>query len=105
MSLRFLVGPVVPGHAPWDTLPPSDHLLTFADHDGADVRLSPGDTLADLEARLPVGWVPDALVLDLAYHTVPECLWSAPWPRLALTADWPLLWHGLRLALPLCARA
>ena len=67
-----------------------------------DLLLRPTDSWEDLLARLPAGWRPDLVVLSLTYGTIPDCLWSAPVPRLALASDWNLLWHYYRRRLPAC---
>ncbi len=101
MTLRYLVGPVAPGRAAlWQPHRDAGLCLTFHSGDGADVRLAPGDSWDDLLARLPAGWRPDFVLLDLERTTVPPCLWQVPLPLLALAPDWPLQWHFLRLALP-----
>ena len=45
---------------------------------------------------------PDFLVLNLAYGTVPGCLWRGPLPRVGLAADWNFLWHYYRRRLGRC---
>ena len=77
--------------------------LTFGPGGGCDVRLLPGESWADLLGRLPAGWSPDFVALELSYATVPVCLWDAPVPLVALAPDWQLQWHFLHLALPWCS--
>ncbi len=105
MSRRYLFGPVPRTFAEQKLRGPREagDCLTFHPDEGeGDVLLRPGDSWEDLLARLPAGWAPDLAVLWLAYTTVPDCLWSAPLPRLGLAPDWNLLWHYYRLRLPDC---
>jgi GT2 family glycosyltransferase/Flp pilus assembly protein TadD len=69
---------------------------------GLDLVVAPGDSWADVRARLPAGWAPDFVALHLPYAAVPPALWSAPLPLVGLAPDWTWLWHGYRAALPLC---
>ncbi len=104
MSLRYLFGPVSP-HFPEATLGAQrqgGRCRTFGYWAGPDLTLAAGDTWESLCARLPDGWRPDFLVLDLHYTTVPIALWSAPVPIIGLAADWNLLWHYYRHCLRRC---
>ncbi len=67
-----------------------------------DVRPLPGGGWADLAARFPPGWAPDLVALWLPYTSAPPAVWAAPVPVVGLAAEWNLLWHGYRHALPLC---
>ena len=69
---------------------------------GIDVPCGPGDSWADLAARLPAGWVPDFVALWLAYTRVPRGCWDAPVPVVGLAADANLLWHQYAAQLPRC---
>src|SRR5262245_16736215 len=103
MSLRYLLGPLHPNRAAaFDAPRREGRCLTFGAAD-CDIALRPEETWTDLLLRLPSGWVPDLIVLDLNYSTVPACLWEASLPLVALAPDWQLHWHFLRLALPLCS--
>jgi GT2 family glycosyltransferase/predicted Zn-dependent protease len=105
MSPRYLFGPVPKTFADQKLHGPrqSGDCLTFHPDKGeGDVLLRPEDSWDDLLARLPHGWQPDLVALWLAYTTVPDCLWSAPTPRLGLAPDWNLMWHYYRRRLPAC---
>src|SRR5262245_32380407 len=65
----------------------------------ADVTIGPGDTWPSLCERLPDGWQPDAVFLNLSYTWVAPCLWLAPVPLVGLAGDWPWLIHWYRQAL------
>jgi glycosyltransferase involved in cell wall biosynthesis/predicted O-methyltransferase YrrM/Flp pilus assembly protein TadD len=104
MTLRYLFGPVS-GNFPAGNLRlerDATRCLTFGPAAGVDLAASTGDTWQDLCARFPQGWLPDFVVLDLHYTTVPSCLWSAPVPIVGLAADWNLLWHYYRHSLRRC---
>ena len=70
--------------------------LAFNADGDTDFQIKPGVAWEDVVQRLPDGWRPDVLVLWPAYGTVPECLWQAPLPRIALATDWHLQWHHYR---------
>jgi glycosyltransferase involved in cell wall biosynthesis/Flp pilus assembly protein TadD len=76
--------------------------LTFGPEAGVDLVTTPSDTWDSLCARLPSGWRPEFIALELHYSTVPPCLWSAPVPLVGLAADWNLLWHHSRRSLRRC---
>src|SRR5688572_7036003 len=103
MSLRYLVGPVnVERARHWQAQRDRGECLCFNAQGDADLLFSPADSWEVLICRLPRGWVPDFIVLDLGYTTVPACLWRAPVPLVALAIDAQLQWHFARRALPLC---
>jgi hypothetical protein len=88
--MRYLLGPV---GTPWrnQNLPQAHQTgqcLTFGPAD-ADIVVQPADTWESLAGRFPAGWQPDAVVLYLAYASIPPCLWAAPVPLLGLAMDWP----------------
>jgi SAM-dependent methyltransferase len=104
MSLRYLLGPVSPSRAhDWQAERQAGRCLAFNASGSADVTVAPGDSWQDLLVRLPEGWRPDFIALDLGYTSVPACLWDAPVPLVALAPDWQLQWHFLRRFLPLCS--
>jgi FkbM family methyltransferase len=104
MTLRYLLGPTLPGRAAlWQSHRQQGQCLCFDATGSADLRLAPGDSWEALQAQFPPGWQPDFVVLDLGYTTVPPCLWDAPVPLVALAPDWQLQWHFLRLALLRCS--
>ncbi len=70
--------------------------------DGGDVAVERRDTWEDVLARLPRGWRPDFVALFLAYRAISPCLWEAPVPVVGLAADWSVLWHCYRHAVPRC---
>ena len=104
MNRRYLFGPTSAEFADQNLHPMRDagHCLTFGYRGGTDLQITAEETWQTLCARLPAGWCPDFLVLDLAYRTIPAALWSAPVPVVGLAGDWPWLWHGLRRVLPCC---
>jgi GT2 family glycosyltransferase/tetratricopeptide (TPR) repeat protein len=102
VSIRCLFGPVSAAFAEQHLSRPrqAGTCLAFNTEGDTDLTIRPEDSWPDVCARFPAGWLPDVAVLDLAYNTVPECLWSAPLPLVGLARDWRLLWHyySLRLA-------
>src|SRR5260370_41310525 len=74
----------------------------FGSNEDAPLTVGEADSWTQVCERLGPDWQPDFLVLELAYSTIPECLWSAPVPIVALAPDWNLLWHTYRHCLPLC---
>ncbi len=104
MSYRYLFGPVNSGFASryLERQRKAGQCLTFDASGSADIRIAPGDSWDAVIQRLPEGWQPDFVVLYPAYRTIPECLWSAPLPVVALAEDWNLLWHSMRRQLTGC---
>ncbi len=105
MAFRYLFGPVDAAFADQNLHEPraaGDCLAFNATGAGVDLAVGPADAWADVEARLPAGWRPDCVILDLGYTTVPAGLWRAPVPLVGLASDWNLLWHWYRHALPRC---
>src|SRR5262245_66272106 len=94
MPRRYLFGPVLPGFI-------EENLRGHVEA-GNCLPFGPADTWAPIEARLPAGWRPDFVVLDLHYTTVPPAVWTAPVPLVGLAIDWNLLWHYYRRCLPRC---
>src|SRR5262249_34184724 len=95
MSLRYLFGPVTAQFAEQclTSLRRSGECLAFGYESGLDLQIQDGDSWESFAARLPQGWQADFLVLYLPYTSVPEWLWTAPLPRVGLTADWNLQFH------------
>ncbi len=103
MPHRYLVGPVTPARAAkWQAHRDQGRCLAFHASAGADVVLAPTDTWETLLSRLPAGWRPDFIVLDLGYTTVPACFWDVPVPLVALSPDAQLQWYFFRRFLPVC---
>jgi glycosyltransferase involved in cell wall biosynthesis/Flp pilus assembly protein TadD len=108
MPRRYLFGPVTPASADRNLRRQrqAGHCLTFgyatAGGGSLDLTVSPADSWDEIAARLPGGWSPDYLVLDLAHTTVPRGVWAAPLPRVGLAREWPWLWHGYRHLVPAC---
>ena len=101
---RYLFGPVDDAYA-LDNLEAaraSGDCMTFAAAGQPDMIVRRGDRWADVVARLPPAWRPDFVVLFLAYRTIPPCVWEAPLPLIGLAADWNVLWHRYRYAVPRC---
>ena len=58
--------------------------LVFGDGPGLNIVISAGATWPTIEGRLPGGWRPDFVLLDLASRTIPAWPWSAPVPVIGL---------------------
>jgi tetratricopeptide (TPR) repeat protein len=101
MPHRFLFGPVT-APLPADVLAEAGRAGECLPFGPGGLDLSASDTWADVTCRLPSGWVPDFVVLDLHGGCVPGGLWSAPVPLVALVGDWELGWHYYRQTLPHC---
>jgi glycosyltransferase involved in cell wall biosynthesis/tetratricopeptide (TPR) repeat protein/predicted O-methyltransferase YrrM len=103
-TLKYLVGPFSAQAADnvWQGPRASGECRAFNATGDTDLRVSPADTWEDVLGRLPEGWRPDCVVLDLGYTTVPAGLWAAPVPLVGLAKDWNLLWHHYRQAVPRC---
>jgi tetratricopeptide (TPR) repeat protein len=102
MPLRYLVGPVTPARARnWQAHRDQGRCLAFQGAPGGDLVFGPSDRWDELLSRLPAGWQPDFVLLDLGYTTVPNCLWDAPVPLVAMAPDSQLQWSFLRRFLPL----
>jgi hypothetical protein len=104
MPRRYLFGPVSAAfaHQKLHRHRQSGLCLAFnADGDG-DVTIRRGDSWDDVLARLPAGRGVDFLVVHAAYTSVPECLWTAPVPLVAVAPDHQLLWHYYRRRLRAC---
>jgi glycosyltransferase involved in cell wall biosynthesis/tetratricopeptide (TPR) repeat protein len=102
MSLRYLIGPVTADRARlWQDARLRNEVVSFGPS-GVDLLLQPGDRWERILQRLPSGWQPDLLVLDLGSGVVPAWCWDAPLPVVALAPGWPLQWHAFRRLLPRC---
>jgi len=106
MSLRYLFGPVDSTFAEQclGSERRAGRCLAFSLEPGTDLTLAPADTWESITARLPNGWRPDFIALQLAYTHVPVGFWDAPAPLVGLAGDWNLLWHHYRRCLPRCER-
>ena len=104
MARRFLFGPVSADFAEQNlyTLRQAGQCLAFSHRTGTDLHITNHETWESLGARLPPGWQPDFLVLNLAYQTIPPAFWQVPVPLIALAPDWNFTFHGLRRLLPFC---
>jgi hypothetical protein len=104
MPLRHLFGPVTAHFADQNLREAraSGVCLAFNEVGDTDLRIGPGDRWEVVAARCPAGWQPDCVVLNLAYTTVPDGLWSAPVPLIGLAGDWDLLFHYYRRCLARC---
>jgi GT2 family glycosyltransferase/predicted Zn-dependent protease len=76
--------------------------LAFGPGEGLDLVVQPGDTWEVLQGRLPLDFAPDFVVVSPAYSEVPQAVWEAPIPVVALAPDWNLLWHRYRAVAPRC---
>ena len=106
MTLRFLIGPVTAAFADQylEVHRKQGRCLAFHPLEPVDLAVRSGDDWDDVKARLPAGWQPDLLVLNLPYNAVAPGLWRAPIPIVGLAPDWNLLWHLYGHAVPLCDR-
>jgi hypothetical protein len=103
MSLRYLLGPVPTDQARrWQADRDAGRCLAFNATGDIDLAIGPGDRWDDVLARLPAGWRPDFVAVNLNYTSVPHGLWAAPVPLVGLATDWNLLWHHYRYALRRC---
>ncbi len=81
MARRYLHGPVrgsFAGGRPSARGP--GERLTFGDAPSADLIVGADAAWPSVETRLPEGWRPDFLLIDLAAGEIPEWVWSAPLP-------------------------
>ena len=103
MPRRYLFGPVTPTFAEQNLYQArqSGECLAFG-YEGPDLVIDSEESWESIQGRLPAGWQPDFLVLDLHYTLLPHRLWSAPLPLVGLAGDWNLLWHHYRHCLPNC---
>src|SRR5690606_4579561 len=76
-----------------DALPPADPAARWVGYDAPD--------WAAVLAALPPGWEPDAVLVRPGYTSLPDWVWAAPVPVVALAHDPDLLWHPYRGLLPL----
>ena len=74
MTLRFLIGPVTAAFADQylEVHRKQGRCLAFHPLEPVDLAIRSGDDWDDVQARLPVGWQPDLLVLNLLYNAVPQ---------------------------------
>jgi hypothetical protein len=101
VPLRYLIGPVTTERARrWEEARARGLCLPFNGSGSAGLAIAPPDSWAEVQARLPAGFQPDCVVIELNYTTVPGCLWQAPVPVVALAPDWQLQWHAARSFLP-----
>jgi tetratricopeptide (TPR) repeat protein len=94
MHRRYLVGPVADRFADehLGTARRAGTCLAFGSS-GVDVPFHPGETWDQLAARLPGGWAPDVLLLNLGYTALPTGFATVPVPVIGYAPDWPLHWH------------
>jgi tetratricopeptide (TPR) repeat protein len=104
MTRRFLIGPVS-NHWAKPQLPDrirSERCRTLGWSEASDVSLIGCDSWPQLMEKLPAGEWPE-FVLTLAGHTtIPNWLWTAPVPIIALAIDPESHWHHQRACLPSC---
>ncbi len=101
MPEKYLIGPASERFAA-EHLGPNwreKNILIFGGK-GADVPFQPGDSWSDLRSRLPDGWAPGALVLNLAYTALPIGFETADVSLIGYAQDWPLHWHYYRQLAP-----
>lgn len=72
----------------------------FFDTSGlCDVAMEPWDSWKKIAGHFPQGWDPDFVVLCLPHKPIPDGLWQAPVPLVAIAPDWQLHWHFYRKVL------
>ncbi|HEV8060372.1 MAG TPA: glycosyltransferase [Gemmataceae bacterium] len=98
MARKYLFGPVSQRFVERNLLEhcASGDCLPFDSAGQLGFTITDGDDWEAVLKRLPGGWRPDFVVLDLHYTTIPHCLWQAPVPLVGLAADWNWLWHAYR---------
>jgi GT2 family glycosyltransferase/predicted Zn-dependent protease len=104
MPRRYLFGPVTADFAGQNlyAMRQAGACRAFNHRTDTDLPVTAGETWGSLCARLPAGWAPDFLVLNLSYNTIPRGLWEAPVPLVGLAGDWNFLYHHYRRVLPGC---
>ncbi len=98
MSQKHLFGPVNKRFVERNLLEhcATGNCLPFDSAGKLPFTITDADDWPTLIKRLPAGWRPDFVVLDLHYTTIPQCLWQAPVPLIGLATDWNWLWHAER---------
>ena len=103
MSLHYLLGPLLAGQPiHWQTDRAAGLCVAFDTKGDCDLTVAAIDSWDDIRRRLPHGWRPDFIALNLGYTSIPPCLWTTPAPLVGLAPDWNLLWHHYRRALRRC---
>src|SRR5438093_932820 len=102
MALRYLYGPLSTAEDNLTQLRGKGACLTFGSTGATDLAITQSDCWETIVGRVPKGWFPDCIILQLAYTTIPSALWSAPVPLIGLAGDWNLLWHQYRHQVPCC---
>jgi glycosyltransferase involved in cell wall biosynthesis/SAM-dependent methyltransferase len=104
MPPRYLFGPVSATHAAerLHEQRQAGACLAFNAVGDVDLLVTATDDWPAVLARLPAGWQPDFIVLNLGYTCVPGFCWSQPLPLVGLAQDWNLLWHYYRRRLRQC---
>lgn len=104
MAFSFLFGPV---SQEWmnENLPGAHaggRARCFDLRGATDLLVQPDDSWQTFRERFPEDWQPEALFLLLQYRHLPDWIWSAPLPIIALAGDWNLQWHSYRRVLHHC---
>src|SRR5260221_3686458 len=104
MSRHYLYGPVQADFAKENLSAERQTRRCVAFNAAGDTDLAIGstDTWKSIRERLPAGWQPEFLVLNLWYTSIPSCLWQTSLPIIGLAVDWNLQWHCYRRQLPQC---
>src|SRR5262249_3868880 len=104
MTLNYLVGPVSAEAAwrGWSGPRRRGECRAFNAGNDLDLTVRMDDGWDAVCRRLPDGWRPDFVALDLAFATIPPCLWQAPVPLVGLARDWDVQFHAYRHLLPHC---
>ncbi|MBI5409052.1 MAG: tetratricopeptide repeat protein [Nitrospirae bacterium] len=64
-------------------------IITFGYNDGVDVKIDVNDDFSEVLKKLPDGWKPDVCILwEIEWSLVPKGMEAAPFPTVALLADW-----------------
>jgi tetratricopeptide (TPR) repeat protein len=104
MPRRFLFGPVTAMFADQclHRHRQAGCCLTFGSELGVDLLVSPSDTWQTICRKLPADGQPDFVLLHPSHPSIPDCVWSAPIPVIALAGDWSWHWHQYRQQLRSC---
>jgi tetratricopeptide (TPR) repeat protein len=104
MTRRFLIGPVSNVWAK-QQLPDrirSERCRTFGWSEASDVSLIGCDSWPQLVEKLPAAEWPDFVLALAGQTTIPNWLWAAPLPIIALAIDSKYHWHHQRVCLQSC---
>jgi tetratricopeptide (TPR) repeat protein len=103
MSRNYLLGPLSADQSSLgQSALASGHCRIFNSASHQNLTIAPADSWSSILERVPAGWQPDFLVLNLGGAAIPPALWDTPIPIVGLATDWPLCWHYYRRVLSRC---